>query len=157
MAVKITKPEINVREKLASFENIKDKLNYIPAFSCNSSGSYTTTTGDQNIATFSASNAVSLNHGNHLVGGKFTAPVRGLYHFDLKGTAVYSSGYLFMYIWKNGATMSNAYHYLYQPNNSATISFTIYAEVGDYFEPYVNTNYAGGTVSAILWSGHYIG
>ena len=30
-------------------------------------------------------------------------------------------------------------------------------EKGDYFEPYVNTNYAGGSVSACLYSGHYIG
>jgi hypothetical protein len=53
--------------------------------------------------------------------------------------------------------MSNHYHYMYQTSNSATLSFTIYAEKGDYFEPYVNTNYAGGSVSACLYSGHYIG
>jgi len=130
---------------------------FTPAFSCNSSGSYTTTTGDQNIKTFACSNATTLNIGSHLVGGKFTAPVDGLYHFDLKGAATYGSGYLFMYIFKNGSAMSNAYHYMYQTSNSATLSFTVYADDGDYFEPYINTNYAGGTVSAILFSGHLIG
>jgi|9_EtaG_2_1085328.scaffolds.fasta_scaffold04882_6 hypothetical protein len=130
---------------------------YTPAFSCNSSGNYTTTTGDQNIKTFASSNATSLNVGSHLSGGKFTAPVDGLYHFDLKGAAVYSSGYLFMYVFKNGSAMSNAYHYMYQTSNSATLSFTVKADAGDYFEPYINTNYSGGTVSAILFSGHLIG
>ena len=157
MAVKFTKPEINVREKLAELEGKADKLIERPSFSCNSSGTYTSTTGDQNISTFVQSNAVSLNQGGHLVGGRFTAPISGLYHFDLKGAAVYSSGYLFMYIWKNGAAMSNAYHYMFQTSNSATLSFTIYAQAGDYFEPYVNTNYAGASVSALLFSGHYIG
>ena len=157
MTVRITKPEINVREKLAELEGKADKLLIRPAFSCNSSGVYTTTTNEQNISTFVQSNEVSLNIGNHLVSGKFTAPISGLYHFDLKGAAVYSSGYLFMYIWKNGAAMSNAYHYMFQTSNSATLSFTIYAEAGDYFEPYINTNYAGASVSALLFSGHYIG
>ena len=157
MAVKFKKPEINVREKLTETNGKQDNLLQRPAFSCNSSGTYTTTTAEQNISTFIQSNEVSLNIGGHLVDGKFTAPIAGLYHFDLKASATYSSGYLFVYIWKNGAAMSNAYHYMFQTSNSATLSFTIYAEAGDYFEPYVNTNYAGGSVSACLYSGHYIG
>lgn len=159
MAIKITKPQINVREKLIELEGStkESQLSYIPAFSCNSSGTYTTTTNEQNISSFSQSNGVSLNIGNHLVGGRFTAPVSGLYHFDLKGAAVYSSGYLFMYVYVNGTAASNTYHYMHQTSNSATLSFTISAQKGDFFEPHVNTNYAGGSVSALLWSGHYIG
>ena len=157
MAVKITKPEINVREKLVELDGKQDKLIQRPAFSCNSSGVYTTTTNEQNISTFIQSNGVSLNIGGHLVDGRFTAPIEGLYHFDLKASATYSSGYLFVYIYKNGAAMSNAYHYLFQTSNSATLSFTIYAQAGDYFEPYTNTNYAGGAISSVLFSGHYIG
>jgi hypothetical protein len=157
MTVKITKPEINVREKLVELNGKQDKLIQRPAFSCNSSGTYTTTTNEQNISTFIQSNEVGLNIGGHLVDGKFTAPIEGLYHFDLKAAATYSSGYLFIYIYKNGSSMSNHYHYMYQTSNSATLSFTIYAQKGDYFEPYVNTNYAGGSVSACLYSGHYIG
>ena len=157
MTVKITKPEINISEKLTELNGKQDKLIERPAFSCNSSGVYTTTTNEQNISTFVQSQTVSLNAGGHLVGGKFTAPIDGLYHFDLKASAVFSSGYLFMYIWKNGAAMSNAYHYLFQTSNSATLSFTIYAQAGDYFEPYTNTNYAGGAISSLLFSGHYIG
>ena len=130
---------------------------YTPAFSCNSSGDYTTTTGDQNIKTFACSNATTLNVGSHLSGGKFTAPVDGLYHFDLKAAATYSSGYLFLYVFKNGTGVSNHYHYMHQTSRSATLSFTIYAEEDDYFEPYVNTNYSGGTVNAIVFSGHFIG
>ena len=157
MAIKFKKPEINIREKLNELEGKQDKLAYRPAFSCNSSGSYTTTTNEQNISTFSQSNAVTLNIGGHLVGGKFTAPISGLYHFDLKMATVYSSGYLFMYVYKNGTAMSNCYHYMYQTSRSATLSFTVYAQAGDYFEPYINSNYSGGTVSAVLYSGHYIG
>tara|TARA_B100001063_G_C16642116_1_gene491391 strand:- start:497 stop:970 length:474 start_codon:yes stop_codon:yes gene_type:complete len=157
MAVKFKKPEINVREKLTETNGKQDNLLQRPAFSCNSSGTYTTTTGDQNIGVFSQSNGVSLNNGTHLSSGRFTAPVSGLYHFDLKGAATYGSGYLFMYIFKNGAAMSNAYHYMFQTSNSATLSFTIHAQAGDYFEPYINSNYSGGSVSAILYSGHYIG
>jgi hypothetical protein len=143
MTVKITKSEINIREKLAELDGKQDKLIQRPAFSCNSSGTYTTTTSEQNISTFIQSNEVGLNIGGHLVNGKFTAPIDGLYHFDLKAAATYNSGY--------------HYHYMYQTSNSATLSFTIYAKAGDYFEPYVNTNYAGGSVSACLYSGHYIG
>ena len=157
MAVKITKPEINVREKLVELDGKQDKLLIRPAFSCASSGTYTATTDAQNISTFIQSNGVSLNIGGHLVDGRFTAPIEGLYHFDLKASATYSSGYLFVYIYKNGAAMSNAYHYLFQTSNSATLSFTIYAQAGDYFEPYTNTNYAGGAISSLLFSGHYIG
>ena len=157
MAVKITKPEINVREKLVELDGKQDKLIERPAFSCNSSGVYTTTTNEQNISTFVQSNGVSLNQGGHLVGGKFTAPIGGLYHFDLKASAVFSSGYLLLYIYKNGATMTNHSIYFYQTSNSDTLSFTIYAQAGDYFEPYTNTNYAGGAISSMLFSGHYIG
>jgi hypothetical protein len=157
MTVKITKPEIDIREKLTELDGKQDKLLYIPAFSCTSSGTYTTTTDEQNLSTFAQSNTVSLNAGGHLVGGKFTAPISGLYHFDLKASAVYSSGYLFLYIYKNGATMSNTSLYFYQTSNSDTLSFTIYAQAGDYFEPYTNTNYAGGAISSLLFSGHYIG
>ena len=43
MTVKITKPEINIREKLVELDSKQDKLIQRPAFSCNSSGTYTTT------------------------------------------------------------------------------------------------------------------
>jgi hypothetical protein len=157
MTIKVSKPAINIREKLAELERNQDKLLYTPAFSCHSSGNYTSTTGDQNVSTFSASYATSLNVGEHLVSGKFTAPVAGLYHFDLKAGAVYSSGYFFIYIFKNGASMYNHNHYMYQTSNSATLSFTIHANIGDYFEPYVNTNYAGGVLKNVVFSGHFIG
>jgi hypothetical protein len=157
MTVKITKPEINIREKLVELDSKQDKLIQRPAFSCASSGTYTATTGPQNLSTFVQSNTVSLNAGGHLVGGKFTAPIGGLYHFDLKASAVFSSGYLLLYIYKNGAAMTNHSIYFYQTSNSDTLSFTIYAQAGDYFEPYVNTNYAGGALSSLLFSGHYIG
>ena len=157
MAVKITKPEINVREKLVELDGKQDKLLIRPAFSCASSGTYTATTNAQNLSTFVQSQTVSLNAGGHLVGGKFTAPIDGLYHFDLKASAVFSSGYLLLYIYKNGAPMTNTSIYFYQTSNSDTLSFTIYAQSGDYFEPYTNTNYAGGAISSLLFSGHYIG
>ena len=130
---------------------------YTPAFSCNSSGTYTTTTGNQNLSTFASSNATSLNVGSHLSSGKFTAPVAGVYQFHLKAQASYSSGYLFIYVFKEGSAMSNAYHYMFQTNNSATLSFCVDAAAGDEFEPYCNTNYAGGSISAILFSGYLIG
>ena len=75
MAVKITKPEINVREKLVELDGKQDKLLIRPAFSCASSGTYTATTDAQNLSTFVQSQTVSLNAGGHLVGGKFTAPI----------------------------------------------------------------------------------
>ena len=53
--------------------------------------------------------------------------------------------------------MSNAYHYLFQTNNSACLSFVVDANAGDEFEPYCNSNYAGGSISAILFSGYLIG
>ena len=152
MTVKITKPEIDIREKLTELDGKQDKLLYIPAFSCASSGTYTATTDAQNLSTFVQSQTVSLN-----AGGKFTAPISGLYHFDLKASAVFSSGYLLLYIYKNGAPMTNTSIYFYQTSNSDTLSFTIYAQAGDYFEPYTNTNYAGGAISSMLFSGHYIG
>jgi len=157
-----TLAEVNLEDRpsIATSRHIHTK-GYIrataqPAFSCNSSGTYTTTTGDQNIKTFASSNSTTLNQGSDLSGGKFTAPVDGIYQINLKGAATYSSGYLFMYVFKNGSAMSNAYHYMFQTSNSATLSFTVKADAGDYFEPYINTNYSGGSVSAILFSGHLI-
>jgi len=156
MTVKITKPEINLREKISELDGKQDKLLIRPAFSCVGSGSYTPTTNAQNIASFCGS-VVTFDRGNNVVAGKFTAPITGLYHFDLKLQVVYSSGYLFSYVYKNGATMPNHSLYYYQTSNSYTLSFTTFAEAGDYFEPYINNNYAGGTVSGPIWCGHYIG
>lgn len=156
MTVRVTKPEINVREKLKELDGKADKLLNRPAFSCSGGSSYTPTTGDQNISSFCGT-VVNFDHGNNLSNGKFTAPISGLYHFDLKLQIVYNSGYMFSYVFKNGSSMPNHSCQFYQPNNVCTLSFVVYANAGDYFEPYITNNYAGGTVSSPLWCGHYIG
>lgn len=156
MSIYVTKPEINVRDELTRLEGKADKLLNRPAFSCSGSGNYTPTTGDQNISSFCGS-VVNFDHGGNLDNGKFTAPISGLYHFDFKLQVVYSSGYLFSYVFKNSSSMPNHNAQFYQSSNVCTLSFTVYANAGDYFEPYITNNYAGGTVSSPLWCGHYIG
>jgi len=156
MAVNISTPEINIREKLTELEGKADRLLIRPAFSAAGSGTYTATTNDQNISSF-CGGTVLLNQGNCLVNGKFTAPIEGLYHFDLKLQVVYSSGYFFSYVFKNSSSIANHSCQFYQTNNVCTLSFVIHANEGDYFEPYVTNNYAGASVSSPLWCGHYIG
>lgn len=156
MSAKINKQEIDIRTRLNELEGKADKLISRPAFSCSGSGNYTPTTGNQNISSFCGS-VVNFDYGSNLDNGRFTAPISGLYHFDLKLQIVYSSGYMFSYIFKNGSSMPNHNCQFYQANNVCTLSFVTYANSGDYFEPYINNNYAGGTVSSPLWCGHYIG
>jgi hypothetical protein len=156
MGVTVTKQEINIREKLTELEGKQNELVIRPAFSCAGGGSYTPTTGAQNISSF-CGGTVIFDHGGNLDNGKFTAPMTGLYHFDLKLQVVYSSGYFFSYVYKNGATMPNHNMQFYQTSNTYTLSFTTFAKEGDYFEPYIQNNYAGGTASSPIWCGHYIG
>ena len=156
MTVRVNKSSFNIREKLTELGGKQDKLLFRPTFSCSGSGNYTTTTGDQNISSFCGS-VVNFDNNGDLDDGKFTAPISGLYHFDLKLRIGYSSGYMFSYVFKNGSSMSNHNCQFYQNNNVCTLSFPIYANAGDYFEPYIASNYSGGTVSSPLWCGHYIG
>jgi hypothetical protein len=157
MAVKFTKPEINVREKLAELEGKADKLLIRPAFSCVGSGSYSATTGDQNISTYCGS-VVQFDIGNNLTTGSFKVPISGLYKFSLKLQVNYSSGYLFSYIFKNGAAIPNHSCQFYQSNNVCTLDLLTLADAGDIFEPYITNNYAiTNALSSPVWNGYYIG
>jgi len=156
MTVRANKPAFSIREKLKELDGKQDKLLNRPAFSCASSGTYTTTTGSQNLASFCGA-IVNFDYGGNLTNGRFTAPWSGLYHFDLKFSCSYSSGYLYSYVFKNGGGIPNVFVQYFQTSNTCTLSFRVYANAGDYFEPYIDNNYAGGTISQALFEGHYIG
>lgn len=156
MTINSYKKSEDLRTIVTELNGKQDKMIHRPAFSCAGGGSYTPATGAQNISSFCGGTVIFDQCGN-LDNGKFTAPITGLYHFDLKLQVVYSSGYLFSYVYKNGSTMPNHNMQYYQTSNTYTLSFTTFAKEGDYFEPYIQNNYAGGTVSSPIWCGHYIG
>jgi hypothetical protein len=161
MTVRILKPEVNIREKLTELEGKQDKPPYIPAFSCAGGGSYTTTTGDQNIAAFCAgsnNSGVLFDIGGNLTNGAFKAPFAGLYKFSLKMQVNYSSGYFFSYIYKNSSNIPNHSCQFYQSNNVCTLDLLWPADEGDVFEPYITNNYTiTNAISSPVWNGYYIG
>ena len=161
MTTYIRKDEINIREKLHQLESKQDKPPYIPAFSCAGSGTYNASTGDQNIAAYcagSSNSGILFDIGGNLTNGAFKVPFAGLYKFSLKLQVNYSSGYLFSYIYKNGANIPNHSCQFYQSNNVCTLDLLTLADAGDIFEPYITNNYAiTNALSSPVWNGYYIG
>jgi hypothetical protein len=155
MTVKVTQPAINLREKISELET-KKPLSYVPAFLVSSTNTYTTTTGAQALGTW-FDNTITLNAGGHFKNGKFTAPVSGIYHFTVKASMSYSSGYAYIYIYRNAGGIDGVYAQWFQTNNTVSVSASVYANAGDEFEPYIQTNYSGGSMSQGMFSGHYVG
>lgn len=154
MTVKVTQPSINLREKINELET-KKPLGYVPAFRAYSTGTYTMSTGDQSLSSMLVS--VPLNSGGHFESGVFTAPASGIYHFTFTAAANYSSGYLYSYIFVNGSNPPAAYAQYFQQYNVVTLPLTIELSAGDRVTPYISSNYSGGSVSQMIFNGHYVG
>lgn len=161
MTTYIRKDEINIREKLHELEGEANKRLKRPAFSCAGGGTYSASTGDQNIAAFCAgsnNSGVLFDNCNNLTNGAFKVPFAGLYKFSLKMQVNYSSGYFFSYIYKNSSNIANHSCQFYQSNNVCTLDLLWQADAGDIFEPYITNNYAlTNAISSPVWNGCYIG
>lgn len=161
--MKAYKPELDIVSRLNELEGKQDKIVQRPAFLVSMGATVLTAgTGVQNLVDYAGTGVnffgtTAFDHNNNLYNGKFVAPVSGIYHFDLKLQITYSSGYMFSYVYVNGAPITNVNCQFYQSANVCTLSFTYYAKEGDYFEPHIQNNYAGGTVAAGYFSGHYVG
>jgi hypothetical protein len=140
---------------------------YQPAFSFPSSTNFSvTTTGYRymNSSNVFANVAAgtSLNVGNHFntSNGRFTAPVNGVYEFNLTYGVILYSGYFLVYLEKN---LSGSYYSIYNPTNQdgdwmfGTLNWKTFLYSGDFVTPMWNNNYSGGNLGHVKFSGHLIG
>lgn len=85
--------------------------------------------------------------------GRFTAPVAGYYQFILNYGVIFSSGYFYVYLKKNGSTVC------YAPTNQdgdwehRTLSAIIYMNANDYMQGFWTKNYTGGSIGHVHFSG----
>ena len=163
MTVYASKPEFNIREKLKELDGKQDKLLTRPGFLLTmGTATFSPATGFQNLTDWQGTgvnffSTTIFDQGGNCNNGKFIAPYAGLYHFNFKLQVSYSSGYMYSYIYVNGGDITSVSCQFYQNNNVNTLSFTYAAKEGDFFEPYIQNNYSGGTAAGGLFSGHYIG
>lgn len=147
MSVKVTKPEINVREKLKEIAPLEKPLGYIPAF-CVSGSIFT--------GTVFRGDAIVTNNGDHFntVDGKFTAPVSGAYMFIFSLTPNDGNSH-FVDIHVDGNL--TGYHQLQYASQweSATQNIIINLSKGQYVEARIRD--ASYSVYNAVFSGYLIG
>ena len=121
-----------------------------------------TASGNNELVTW---DSVELNIGSHFAGNLFTAPVAGVYAFDLIALTTNDNAthvYVFRHI-PNGGSAANVIHYhspVLSGHETVSGSFIHQMGAGDTMGLYLeSTNDAiyGDTASWTNWSGHLIG
>ena len=106
---------------------------------------------------------VHFNIGGHYntTTNVFTAPVAGKYYMSWSYRYKYGSGYMVLYLKKEGNSLngwscyppqqSNAY------DNGQAMTGVMDLDAGDEVQPKVSVNYAGGELSTMKWDVYLIG
>ena len=150
-----------MRLSSAGYLNIPNQ----PAFSQIGSASTTVnTTGDlvftsSNVWSASASTLLNTGSNFNVANGRFTAPVSGNYLFIVSVACAFSSGYFYLYFFKNGAALTNANRNFSQNTQAVTQSLQMIIPLvaGDYITCATNNNNTGFSLYAPYFCGNLIG
>jgi|TARA_B100000085_G_scaffold96631_1_gene87696 hypothetical protein len=134
-----------------------------PMFSYLGSRTHTMGTGDMvwsSANVWSSSVNHSMNNGSHFnpANGRFTAPITGLYHFQIQAQVYgHSSGYFYTYLDYNGSVRS--YIQISQGNVYYLSTHHIYIELNanDYVNASSTNNYTGSQILYPAFSGALVG
>jgi hypothetical protein len=135
---------------------------YQPAFSQIGAASFTVnTTGDlvftsSNVWASSASTLLNTGSNFNVANGRFTAPVSGNYLFIVSVACAFTSGYFYLYFFKNGAAIANANRNFSQNSQAVTQSLQMIIPLvaGDYITCATNNNSTGFSLYAPWFCGY---